>query len=71
MCVRLSPIKAEKKRKDGTPSPSSPKMVIDLTTEEEYATFLLTQLSEKELSELTQPRRGGGGWAVPCHGAAT
>ena len=42
MLVSLYPVKAEKKRKDGTPSPSSPKMVIDLTAEEEYATFLLT-----------------------------
>ena len=49
MCVSLSPIKVEKKRKDRTPSPSCPKIVIDLT-EEEYATFPLTQLSEKEPS---------------------
>ena len=44
----MVPVKAEKKRKDRTPSPSSPKIVIDLTAEEEYATFPLTQLSEKE-----------------------
>ena len=50
MCVRLSPVKVEKKRKDRTPSPSSPTIVIDLTAEEEYATFPLTQLSEKEPS---------------------
>ena len=46
----MVPVKAEKKRKDRTPSPSSPKIVIDLTAEEEYATFPLTQLSEKEPS---------------------
>ena len=46
----MVPVKAEKKRKDRTPSPSSPKIVIHLTAEEEYATFPLTQLSEKEPS---------------------
>ena len=50
MCVSLSPVKVEKKQKDRTPSPSSPTVVIDLTAEEEYATFPLTQLSEKEPS---------------------
>ena len=50
MCVSLSLVKVEKKRKDGTLSPSSPNTVIDLTAEEEYATFPLTQLSEKEPS---------------------
>ena len=50
LCVSLSPVKVEKKRKDRTHSPSSPKIVIDLTAEEEYATFPLTQLSEKEPS---------------------
>ena len=50
MCISLSPVKVEKKRKDRTPSPSSPKIVIDLTAEEEYATFPLTQSSEKEPS---------------------
>ena len=50
VCVSLSPVKVGKKRKDRTPSPSSPKIVIDLTSEEEYATFPLTQLSEKEPS---------------------
>ena len=48
VCVSLSPVKVEKKRKDRTPSPSSAKMIIDLTAEEEYETFPLTQLSEKE-----------------------
>ena len=44
----------EKKRKDRSPSPSSAKM-IDLTAQEEYATFLLTQLSEKEsMCELNE-----------------
>ena len=56
MCISLSPVKVEQKRKDRTPSPSSPKIAIDLTAEEEYATFPLTQvlshfpLSEKEPS---------------------
>ena len=50
VCVSLSPIKVEKKRKDRTPSPSSPKIVVDFTSEEEYATFPLTQLSVKEPS---------------------
>ena len=50
MCVSLRPVKVEKKRKDRTPSPSSLKIVIDLTAEEEYATFPLAQLSEKEPS---------------------
>ena len=50
LCVSLIPVKTEKKRKDGTPSPSSPKMVIDLTAEAEEDTFPLTQLSEKEPS---------------------
>ena len=50
VCVSLSPVKAEKKRKDRTPSAPSEKIVIDLTAEEEYATFPLTQLSEKEPS---------------------
>ena len=50
MCISLSPVKVEKKRKDRTPSPSSPKIVTDLTAEEEYATFPLTQSSEKEPS---------------------
>ena len=49
VCVSLSPVKVEKKRKDRAPSPSSTKMIIvDLTAEEECETFLLTQLSEKE-----------------------
>ena len=48
VCVSLNPVKVEKKRKDRTPSPSSAKMIIDLTAEEEYETFRLTQLSEKE-----------------------
>ena len=48
VCVSLSPVKVEKKRKDRTPSPSSAKMIIYLTAEEEYETFPLTQLSEKE-----------------------
>ena len=53
--VSLSPVKVEKKRKDQTPSPSSTKMIIDLTAEEEYETFPLTQLSEKEpVRELNQ-----------------
>ena len=50
MCVRLSRVKVEKKRRDRTPSPSSLKIVIDLTAEEEFATFPLTPLSEKEPS---------------------
>ena len=55
--VSLSPVKVEKKRKDRTPSPSSTKMIIDLTAEEEYETFPLTQLSEKEpVRELMRRR---------------
>ena len=51
MCVSLNLVKAEKKRKDGTPSPSSAKMTIDLMAEKEYATFpLIQQLSTKEPS---------------------
>ena len=53
MCVSLSPVKVEKKRKDVTPSPSSAKMMIYLIVEEGYATWLefpLTKLSEKQLS---------------------
>ena len=60
MCVGLSPVTAEKKRKDGTPSPSSAKMTIDLTAEKEYATFpLIPQLSEKEpsLYELNEKKK--------------
>ena len=67
--MSLSPVKVEKKQKDRTPSPSSPKIVINLTAEEEYATFPLTQLSEKECNSEAkghspicfemQPNHGG------------
>ena len=50
VCVSLSPVKAQKKRKEQTPSPSSARITIDLTAEEEYASFPLTQLSEREPS---------------------
>ena len=50
VCVSLSPVKAQKKRKEQTPSPSSARSTIDLTAEEEYASFPLTQLSEREPS---------------------
>ena len=50
VCVSLSPVKAQKKRKEQTPSPSSARITIDLTEEEEYASFPLTQLSEREPS---------------------
>ena len=50
VCVGLTPIKVEKKRKDLTPSPSSTNKIIYLIVEEEYATFPVTKLSEKQLS---------------------
>ena len=50
VCVSLSPVKAQKKRREQTPSPSSARITIDLTAEEEYASFPLTQLSEREPS---------------------
>ena len=35
--TKFSPVKAEKKRKEPIPSPSSARITIDLTAEEEYA----------------------------------
>ena len=49
VCVSLSPIKAQKKQKEQTPSA---RITIDLTAEEEYASFPLTQLSEREPSTM-------------------
>ena len=48
--TKFSPVKAEKKRKERTPSPSSAGITIEITAEEEYASFPLTQLSEREPS---------------------
>ena len=31
----------------------------------------VTWVRKNDEMELTQPRRGGGAWAVPCHGATT
>ena len=52
VCLNLSAVKAQRKRKEQTPSPSSARITIDLTAEEEYASFPLTQLSEREPSTL-------------------
>ena len=56
VCVSLSPVKAQKKRKEQTPSPSFARITIDLTAEEEYASFPLTQLSEREPSTYGMQR---------------
>ena len=48
--TKFSLVKAEKKRKELIPSPSSARITIDLTAEDEYASFPLTQLSERKPS---------------------
>ena len=48
--TKFSPTKAEKKTKKRPPSPSSARITIDLTAEEEYASFPWTQLTEREPS---------------------
>ena len=50
VCVSLSPVKAQKKRKEQTPSSSCARITIVLTAEEEYASFPLVQLSAREPS---------------------